>query len=248
MNRQGRATPVDSSWYGPFNSFAIAPEGGRLAVGTGSAGDGLSVSLKQLSGGVFSRLSFGGQDRRPVWSPDGKTVAFVRDSTNGGGVYGVAADGGGAARLLAQLKVPVQEVAWSGDGRWLVLRTDNGTAGAGDLIGVRVDGDTAQVPLVTSRFTEMHPAVSPDGRWLAYISNETGANEVYVRPFPNSSAGRWQVSNGGGMSPVWSRDTRELFFVGSGGRLMSADVRTDNGFEVTGARTLFDVSGYALDL
>ena len=95
----------------------------------------------------------------------------------------------------------------------MVLRTDNQTAGAGDLIGVRVDGDSATVPLVASQFTELHPDISPNGRWLAYTSNESGTNEVYVRPFPNTSDVRWQVSNGGGASPVWSHDGNELFFV-----------------------------------
>jgi len=249
VDRQGLASPIDSSWSGSFiNSFAVAPDGRRLAVGTGSTGGGLSVYLKQLNSGVFSRLSFGGQDRRPAWSPDGRTVAFVRDSLNGGGAYGVAADGSGAEKLLARLDVPIQEVAWSADGQWLVLRTDNGTSGAGDLIGVRINGDTTPVALVASRFTEMHPAVSRDNRWLAYISDETGGNEVYVRPFPGTAGGRWQVSNGGGMSPVWSPNGRELFFISGGGNLMVAELRTTNGFEVIGSRALFYAGGYNLDL
>jgi Tol biopolymer transport system component len=96
----------------------------------------------------------------------------------------------------------VQEMTWSPDGRWLVLRTDNGVAGAGDLVGVRTSGDTTPVPLVASSFTELEPAVSPDSRWLAYASNESGANEIYVRPFPGTTGARWQVSTGGGAEPT----------------------------------------------
>jgi hypothetical protein len=142
----------------------------------------------------------------------------------------------------------VQEVVWSADGEWLVVRTDNGTAGAGDLVGVRTNGDATEVPLVFSKFTEMHPALSPDGRWLAYISDESGGNEVYVRPFPGTSGGRWQVSNGGGMSPAWSLDGAELFFIDNANRMVAADVRTTAGFEVVGLRPLFEVRGFTLDV
>jgi Tol biopolymer transport system component len=94
----------------------------------------------------------------------------------------------------------------------------------------------------------MHPAVSPDGRWLAYISDESGGTEVYVRPFPATTSGRWQVSNGGGMSPAWSPDSRELFFIDNANRLVAADLRTTTGFEVAALRPLFEVRGYTLDV
>ncbi|MBK7593761.1 MAG: serine/threonine-protein kinase [Gemmatimonadetes bacterium] len=248
VDRQGVATRIDTSWSGVFNSFALSADGRRVAVGTGTTGGGLSIYLKQLDAGAFSRLSFGGQDRRPTWSPDGKTVAFVRDSLNGGGVYGIAADGSGGERRLARIDRPIQEVIWSNDGQWLVLRTDNGTAGAGDLVGVRTSGDSTPVPLVASKFTEMHPALSPDGRWLAYISDESGANEIYVRPFPATNGGRWQVSNGGGMSPVWSPDSKELYFISASNKLVAAELLTTAGFEVVQLRPLFDTNGYNLDL
>jgi serine/threonine-protein kinase len=68
-------------------------------------------------------------------------------------------------------------------------------------------------PLVQTTFTEYNPDISPDGRWLAYESNESGQFEVYVRPFPDVAAGRWQVSAGGGRAPLWARNGRELFYV-----------------------------------
>jgi Tol biopolymer transport system component len=233
---------------GAFNSFALSADGRRMAVGTGTTGVGLSVYLKQLDRGAFSRLTFGGQDRRPAWSPDGRMVAFIRDSLNGGEIYGVPVDGSGGERRLIRVDRPAQEVVWSPDGTWLVVRTDNGTAGAGDIVGVRTTGDTAQVTLVGTQFTEMHPAISPDGRWLAFISDESGANEVYVRPFPATTTGRWQVSNGGGISPVWSPDSRELFFIDNANRMTVATLNTTPGFEVTGLRPLFELRGYTIDL
>ena len=247
VSRDGAAVPIDTAWYGGFNSFALSPEGRRLAVGVGLASGALGVWIKQLDRGPFTRLTFGGQDRRPAWSPDAQVVAFLRDSLNSSSVFARRADGSTPDRLLARLDRQVQEVTWSPDGRWIVMRTDNGGAGAGDIVGVRAGGDTTPVSLVASEFTELHPAVSPDGHWLAYASNESGTNEVYVRPFPTTTGGRWQVSNGGGAQPRWSPDTRELFFLNGEGRLVAAQVRAAPAFEVAELRPLFDASGFTID-
>jgi serine/threonine-protein kinase len=247
VSRQGWATPIDTAWYGGFNSFALAPDGRRVAVGVGLASGTLGIWIKQLDRGPFTRLTFGGQDRRPAWSPDGRVVAFVRDSLNYSSIFARPTDGSTADGLLARLDRQVQEITWSPDGRWIIMRTDNGAAGAGDIVGVRTTGDTTPVPLVASEFTELHPAVSPDGAWIAYTSNESGANEVYVRPFPATTGGRWQVSNGGGAEPVWSPDGRELYYVDGSVRLVAARVHAGGGFQVQELMPLFDVSRYNLD-
>ncbi len=244
LTREGTATSIDSMWHGGFNSAALSPDGHRLAVGVGLASGALGIWVKQLERGPFTRLSFGGQDRRPAWSPDGKVVAFIRDSLNTSSVFARETDGSTPERLLARLDRQVQEVTWSPDGRWLVLRTDNGVAGAGDLVGVRTSGDTTPVSLVASSFTELEPAISPDSRWLAYASDESGTNEIYVRPFPGTTGARWQVSIGGGNQPRWSPDGRELFFIDGTSQLVAAEVRTTATFEVAGLRSLFDASGY----
>jgi serine/threonine-protein kinase len=245
--RSGAVTPIDTTWFGQFNSLALSPDGRRLAVGAGSTGGGLNIWIKQLDRGPFTRLTFGGQDRRPAWSPDGRAVAFVRDSGNIGVVVVRPADGSGPDRLLARLDRRIQEVTWSHDGRWIVVRTDNGAAGAGDLVGLRTSGDATPVPLLSSGFTELHPALSPDGRWLAYTSNESGLNEVYVRPFPNTDGGRWQISNGGGSQARWAANGRELFFLDATFHLVAADVRAGATFAVAGTRSLFDASRLTVD-
>jgi Tol biopolymer transport system component len=246
VSRDGAVTAMDSSWYGQFNSFALSPDGRRMAVGSGT-GAGLNIWIKQLDRGPFTRLTFGGQDRRPVWSPDGRVVAFIRDSGNSSAVFGRPADGSGQDRLLARLNRQIQEVTWSRDGRWLLARTDNGAAGAGDIVGVRVGGDTTPVPVVATPFTELHPALSPDGHWVAYASNESGAYEVYVRPFPDEGGGRWQVSNGGGVEPLWAPDGRQVFYLDPSGHLVAAEVRTAPTFSVAGLTTLFDASKLVFD-
>ena len=247
VSRDGSVTPIDTAWHGGFNSFALSPDARRLAMGVGLASGTLGIWVKQLDRGPLTRLTFGGQDRRPAWSPDGQKVGFLRDSLNTSTVFERRADGSTPERLLARLDRQVQEVTWSPDGRWIVLRTDNGAAGAGDLVGIRTSGDTTPVPLVTGAFTELHPAVSPDGRWFAYTSNESGANEVYVRPFPATMGARWQVSNGGGMQPRWSPDGRELFYIDAKDHLIAARVRPGPTFEVAELRPLFDASGFTID-
>ncbi len=243
VNRDGAVAPVDTGWVGAFNSFSLSPDGRRLAVGEGLSTGALGIWIKQLDRGPFTRLSFGGQDRRPAWSPDGQMVAFVRDSGGGESIFARAADGSGSDLFLARIDRQIQEVTWSGDGHWLVVRTDNGTPGAGDLVGVRTTGDTVPVPLVASPFTELHPAVSSDSRWLAYTSNESGQNEVYVRAFPATTGGRWQVSNGGGIEPLWSADGQELFYLSGTSQLVAARIRTTPTFEVLSRQPLFDVGG-----
>jgi tRNA A-37 threonylcarbamoyl transferase component Bud32 len=247
VTRDGAVAPYDSTWYGRFNSLALSPDGRHLAVGSGSSTGGLNIWLKKLDRGPFTRLTFGGQDRRPVWSPDGRLAAFVRDTVGTSIVMARPADGSGPDRLLVRIDRQIQEVDWSRDGRWMVVRTDNSTSGAGDIVGIRTEGDSTPVPLVASSFTELHPALSPDGRWLAYTSNESGTNEVYVRPFPNTADGRWQVSNGGGTGPRWSLDGRELYFLDAGSRLIAAQVARGAAFSTASSLPLFDASGFQLD-
>ena len=88
--------------------------------------------------------------------------------------------------------------------------------------------DRTPRPFAETRFVEFDPAFSPDGRWIAYVSDESGVEQVYVRPFPGPGS-QWLISTDGGAEPVWSRDGRELFYR-SGDRLMAVTVRGDDEF------------------
>jgi Tol biopolymer transport system component len=237
--RDGTATPIDTGWAGAFTSFALSRDGRSMAVGVDD-GPAHDIWIKQLDHGPFTRLTFSGQARRPTWSPDGRRVAFVRDTLAGHDVYAKAADGNGPDNVVAHFDRLVQGTEWSADGQWILVRTDNTDVGRGDIFGVRLHGDSTPVPLVTSPYQELHPALSPDGRWLAYSSSESGRPEVYVRPFPATSEGRWQVSIGGGSHPRWAPDSRVLYYLSPNPlRMTAADLSPGSQFSVAGRATLF---------
>jgi len=139
-----------------------------------------------------------------------------------------AADGTGAVEALTEgtarstSQVPG---SFSPDGTRLVLREITPKTGY-DISLLTLETPRRTTPLVQTAFTEYNPEISPDGRWLTYESNESGQFEVYVRPFPDVAAGRWQVSTGGGRQPLWARSGRELFYgsLASPGRIMAVQI------------------------
>jgi Tol biopolymer transport system component len=136
---------------------------------------------------------------------------------------------------------------WSPHGRWLIFQTGIESRGAGDILAIRPGIDTAPVPVVATRFTEISPALSPNGRWLAYVSNQTGKDEIYVVPFPNTGTGRWPISEGGGTEPVWSHRGSELFYRDASGDLVAVKVKTSPTFSLVRTRVLFPASGFQSD-
>ena len=108
-----------------------------------------------------------------------------------------------------------------------------------DIGMLSVEGDRSRKPLLQhERYNEMRPQISPDGRWMAYMSNESGQNEIYVRPFPEVNKGRWQVSTGSGNSPLWSPNGRELFYLSSDS-VMAVAVQTEPTFSLGTPKALF---------
>ncbi len=150
----------------------------------------------------------------------------------------------GQAELVLDHEHAIQEVTYSPDGEWLVYRA-GGVGERIDVYGIygrHVGSDTATALLVTE-YDDVTPKVSPDGRWLAYTSNESGRNEVYVRPFPNTSDGKWQISTEGGTEPVWAHSGRELFYKANGD-LMVVEVLPGAAFETGERRVLFSIAGF----
>ncbi len=230
VDRSGRSAPLDDTWQltltaGSGNvGWALSPDGSRLAIGLNTEAGGDDIWIRTLPDGPLSRLSpESGPDMRPRWTADGQWVTFVRQGTQPG-VFARRADGTGRDSLL--LSGLVDEAALAPDGRWLLVRdgASGSVRGGRDIRGLRLGVDTALTPLIASPFDEQAVAASPDGRWIAYHANETGRSEVYVRSFPRTDEVKRQVSSGGGTSPVWSRDGRELFFLSPEREMISARV------------------------
>ena len=102
-----------------------------------------------------------------------------------------------------------------------------------------MEGDHKWTPLLKEKYSETHPKISPDGRWMAYMSNESGKLEIYVRPFPELNKGRWQVSTSSGDTPLWSHDGRELFYR-NGDSVMAVEVEAGQTFKCGKPDTLFE--------
>ena len=136
-----------------------------------------------------------------------------------------------------------EETATTG-GDVIVLAFDRGRPAQPPSQGVGGPGgsSTSNVrPLVQTTFNELNGEISPDGRWLAYESNESGQEEIYVRPFPNVNGGRWQISVGGGTRPLWARSGKEIFYLGgASGAMMSVPVEGGSTFRGGNPTRLFE--------
>jgi Tol biopolymer transport system component len=175
-------------------------------------------------------------------------VAFVSDQRGGRDLYQRLADGSRPETRLLDEKRPVSEVVLSQDGAWMIYTTGWRAGGEGRDLYARRVGTDSSIALAATAATETSPALSPDGRWLAYVSNESGTGEVYVRPFPNTSNGRWQISSQGGQEPVWAHSGKELFYrvAGTANVQMVMDVAAGATFVPGARRVLFPLTRYSL--
>ena len=244
VDGDGTARSVDSTWTGYFDRAVASPDGSQLAVTTWQNGQ-YDVWIKELEHGPFMRLTFEG-GRNPVWSPDGRTVAFlsVRGADGGRDLYLKAVDGSDDARLVLDENRDIQEVQYAPDGEWMVYAVGRGFDQ--DLRAFRPGVNSVGVDLVATSFDERSPTVSADGRWLAYVSNESGRHEVYVRSFPDAGGGRVRVSTGSGHEPQWGRGG-ELFYLTDEPMMVAASMDLDSTPTVTSRRDLFSLRGFVRD-
>jgi eukaryotic-like serine/threonine-protein kinase len=248
VSRDGGITPLNPPMtYNPSANLSLnlSPDGSRVAIDVIGVAAPPDIWIKQLPSGPLSRLTFQTSYAfRPRWTPDGLSVIYIAVVDSGGqAVWKKKADGSAAPELL--WRVPrwgIAEASLSHDGVWLIYRV-NADSGNRNVYGVRPGRDTVATPLLTDRFNEEGPALSPDGKWLAYSSNESGRSEIFVRPFPNTAGGRWQVSTTGGSAARWSHSGRELFFEAPSGDLMAAPVTPGPTFTSGAPVRLFPLGG-----
>ena len=213
----------------------VSPDGTRVAVGI----DDGDIWIWNLAEERLTQLTFDeANDDFPLWTPDSARVVF-RSTREGGGLFWKAADGTGQVEQLKEGSL--RPYAWAADGRLIFEQ-------AGDIGVLTMEGERTVEMLLDAEFAQVEPALSPDGRWLAYRSNEMGTPVIYVKPFPNIDDGLWSVSLDFGISPVWSPDGRELFYLGPGrAGLMVAQIETEPTFSSRTPEPLFSVSGYLFE-
>jgi len=233
VDRNGASMPLPTPAR-PYALPRLSPDGRQIAVQV--EGINNEIWLWDIARQGLTRLTFEGSSSQPVWSADGKTVTFYAQRGSIQGLFEKAIDGSGKEERLASTSTGVPH-SWSPDGKWLSFHQAT-PATRRDLWLLPHDGDRTPRMLLATPHDERVAVFSPDGHWLAYLSDESGREEVYVQAFP-SSGGRWQVSTDGGSEPMWARSGRELFYR-SGNTLMSVDIETKPTFSAGVSKRLFE--------
>ena len=236
VDRSGKEQPLGVPPQ-PYVRPSLSPDGERIALTI--QGANAEIWTYDIPNRRFNRLTFQGPSANPVWTPDGKRITF-RSNQEGAralNLFWMPADGSGAAERLTASEYDQGPDSWSPDGKSLVFALLHPT-NSWDLWVLPLDAGRKPYPLLQTRFNEQGGRLSPDGHWIAYMSNESGQSEVYVRPFPGPG-GVWQVSTDGGSNPIWAR-SGELFYLGGGGKMMAVDVETTPTFKAGTPKMLFE--------
>jgi serine/threonine-protein kinase len=237
VDRNGRESPIPA----PPRAYIeprLSPDGTRLAVVAADQEHDIWVwDFKR--GGTLTRLTSNpSRDQHPVWTADGGRVVFGSLRSGAYNLYAQAADGTGTVERLTDSPnrhIPAfvlpngtgvigAEIATQGDVVWF-----KPAAGPAAQDGSPSPNSLRAEPLIHTPAIEFAPDVSPNERYIAYQSQESGRAEIYVRPFPRTEGGWWQVSTNGGSRPRWARDGRELFYLDQANRLTVVPVQTSAG-------------------
>ena len=242
VNRQGEVEPLPAEPR-EYTSPSLSPDGQQVAV-TIREGSNYDVWISEVARGTLTRLtSHPGEDVASIWTPDGKQVTFASDVMGEGGgpaLWWKPADGSGPQESLAEgEQVHGMPTSWSPDGQTLAFRVY--TAGrSNDIWMLPRENEQEPWTFLDTEFDENGAMFSPDGRWLAYMSNETGRDEIYVQPVGTSgSGGKLLVSVGGGAEPLWARKGRELFYR-NGNKMMAVAIETEPELSVGTPKLLFE--------
>ena len=232
VDRQGRASPLPGLAASAYRDVRVSADGAWLALTTEA-----DVWTYDFARATLSRLTTDpGEDRSPLWTPDGQRIVFSSSRAGYPEMFWRAADGTGSEeRLLARAKdsLDLRASGWSADGKQLLFTEV--PANVQNAIGqIAIERPSDVRMLVKNSFNNDFAAVSPDGGWMAYHSNMSGQTEIYVERYPQLG-NRQPISTGGGRLPLWSRDGKELFFSSLDGRQMFA-VAVQSGTTFVAAR------------
>ena len=249
FNRKGEQTALAGE-PGRYGAIKLSPDGKRAAVARADAGNA-DIWLIDLSSGASSRFTFDpASDGQPVWSADGSEIAWLSNRGGYNGIYRKASNGAGSDELLYKTDGPSLTLTdWSRDGRFLIYHSINQQTKA-DIWALPVGKDTTSdrkpFAVIQTGASEVGGYLSPDGRWIAYLSDESGRQELYVQPFNPASqpgaipvSGKWMVSRGSQGMARWRADGKELLFMASDGGIRSVDVTANPVFQASPPKLLF---------
>ncbi len=237
VDRRGKEKPLPLA-QGVYDDPRLSPDGKRLAVTV----NGNDVWVYDVNRGTPIRLTFDeAMDHEPVWTPDGKRITFSSNRNGTPNLFWRLADGSGEAEQLTKSEYGQWSGAWSPDGKVLIYTTASGSMGNMDIWLFHLDdgkGERKTEPFIDTPYAEWAVKFSPNGRWVAYVSNESGQQQVYVRPYPERNP-KIPISTGGGSEPVWARDGRELFYR-SGDKMMVVSITMEPSFTASKPEILFE--------
>jgi serine/threonine-protein kinase len=244
VDREGRETLVTQEKR-EYASPRISPDGKRVLFSMRQTGGSNSVTIYDLERDSFSRLTVDGtRVGSAIWTPDGKWITFQAVINGPRNIYRQLADRSALPEQLTTLadELSKQPTSWSPDGRVLTFNLADQNSNAWDIVILNKEENEEPQPFIASPNHECCARFSPDGKWLAYVSDELGRNQVYVRPYPGPDI-KFLVSEEreGGGEPVWSPDGRELFYR-SGDRMMVVSVQTEPTFRAGRPEVLFQGS------
>jgi Tol biopolymer transport system component len=231
---QGAAASQQLTWYDrggkevgrvgdPFDIGSVELSPDHKAVAVDRLEQTIDLWIYNVAQGLRNRLTFSpAADQFPIWSPDGKSIVYRSNPKGRFDLYRKAADGTGNEEPLYADGVTKIPTGWSPDGRLLLFyRIDPKTQD--DIWVLPLDNLSKPYPWLATSSNERWAKFSPDGRWLAYESDESGRYEIYVAPFPGPG-GKRQISAGGGYSPRWRADGKEIFYGAPNEKMMAAEV------------------------
>ncbi len=247
LDRSGATRPALDQRLS-FHAPKFSPDGRRLSFDV-VGGDGRDVWVLSLDQRTTSRATFDRDGHDATWSPDGRFLTYISFKSGTLGIYRTRPGSTGAAdSLIASASLSYSGTWFRDQSALLTTGIDLKGQSSGDIAIVRNGGRGPIEPLIASPFQEAYPALSPDQRWLAFASDQSGSNEVYLRPL-DGEGDQVQVSQGGGTEPVWGPDGREIFYRASEEqgdvKLMVATVRTTPELSVFGRRALFSIAEMA---
>ena len=242
FDRQGQVVGTAGE-AGIYRTLTISQDGKRIAVERGDPQtQNRDIWLVDAITDAMTRFtSDPGWDAFPIWSPDGRRIIFTSNRNGVYDLYEKPADGAVNETLFYHSSEGKGPTSWSSDGKFLVFYS-LGQPTHLRLLAIAGPADRQPVPVIDPKFTSITARFSPDGHWILYTSNESGKNEVSVRPFNASTGAAGEpvvVTRDGGRTALWRGDGKEIFYLSADGMVTAMEVNVRGSFQPGTSKPLF---------